>query len=152
MTAKVDFVVGFCLILLAVGIYYMTTQMPQKEAGLGPGDYPRVIVYGFGLLGSILSITSFSKLRKKKEDKEKKFEKGEILQVAYLVTCVALYLFILPYIGFIFLTPALMFTMMFIFGLRKWILMGIISVVTTIFVYILFDRFLLVLLPEFSLF
>ncbi len=151
MTAKVDFGVGVCLIILSAGVYYMTSKMPQKELGLGPGDYPRVIVYGLGMLGLILSIRSFFKIRKNPE-KEKKFEKGEILQVAYLILCVALYLTILPYLGFIILTPIFMFGMMYIFGLRKWLKMGIISVVATVIVYILFDRFFMVLLPELNLF
>lgn len=151
MTAKVDFVVGICLVILFAGIYYMTGKMPQKELGLGPGDYPRVVVYGLGIMGLILSVQSFLKIRKKTEA-EKKFERGEILQVFYLILWVALYFGILPYSGFILLTPIFMFGMMYIFGLKKWIKMGILSVVTTVIVYILFDKFFLVLLPEFNLF
>ena len=151
MTAKVDFFVGVFLIILFAGVYYMTGKMPQKDLGLGPGDYPRVIVSLLGLFGVLLSVQSVLKIRKK-EDKEKMFEKGEILQVFYLIVCVAVYLTILPFLGFIFLTPAFMFIMMLIFGLRKWIKMIIISLVTTIIIYVLFDRFFLVLLPEFSLF
>ena len=151
MTAKVDFFIGVGLIIIFAGVFYMTGKMPQKELGLGPGDYPRVIVYVLGFLGLLLSVQSIFKIRKKTE-KDKIFEKGEILQVFYLILCVAVYLTILAYLGFVVLTPIFMFVMMHIFGMRKWIKMVVISLVTTAIIYVLFDRFFLVLLPEFALF
>lgn len=151
MTAKVDFFIGIVLIILFAGIFYMTGKMPQKELGLGPGDYPRVIAYLIGFFGLLLSSQSVLKNRSN-PDKEIMFEKGEILQVSFLVVCVAVYLTIMPYFGFVILTPVFMFVMMYIFGLKKWIKMVIISLVSTAIIYVLFDRFFMVLLPEFSLF
>lgn len=154
MNVKVDFFVGIFLLVFSVGIFYMTGQMPQKEDGLGPGDYPRVIAYCVALLGFIQTVLSVRRMRRADQptSSPRIFEKREILNIFFLTVCVAVYLVALPYLGFIILTPFLMFMMMLLFGLRKWIKMIVVSVVSTAVVYFLFDKFFLVLLPRFSLF
>ena len=86
------------------------------------------------------------------ENKVSHYEKGELRQIFLLVLCVALYIKLVAYFGFILLTSPFIFLMMLIFGLREWIKMIIISVVSTAVIYVLFNNFLLVLLPRFNLF
>ncbi len=45
-----------------------------------------------------------------------------------------------------------MFAMMYIFGLRKWLKMVIISVSSMAVIYIVFNNLMYVLLPRFNLF
>jgi cell division protein FtsW (lipid II flippase) len=130
----------------------MAGKLPEAKKGLGPGDYPRVILGILFILGVILAGYAFYIYKKKTRQNENKFEKGEFKQVFLLVACVAFYIKIQAYLGFIILTPFFMFAMMYIFGLRKWIKMAAISIVSTAVIYIIFNNFLYVLLPRFNLF
>lgn len=152
MYPKFDFFVGlFVMVFASVG-HYMAGKLQTAPKGLGPGDYPMVILRVLFILGAILTGYAFYMHKKKSRPEGKKFEKGEFKQVFILFACVALYIKLVAYFGFIFLTPFFMFAMMYIFSLREWIRMTVISVVGTALIYIVFNNYLYVLLPRFNLF
>jgi hypothetical protein len=152
MTSTIDLFTGLFLIVFSVAAHIYAGSLPEVTRGLGPGDYPRVVLKGILVLGTILAATSVYHLRKSENPNVKKFEKGEFRQVVILVICIALYTALVRFFGFIILTPLFMFMMMLIFGLRKWVRMIVISVITTAVTYYLFNNLLLVLLPRFRLF
>lgn len=152
MHPKIDFFVGLFLIAFAAVGYYMAGLLPTAPKGLGPGDYPKVILGILFILGIILTGYAFYQMKKMTGKAKSSYEKGEIKLVILLVACVALYIKLQAYLGFIVSTPIFMFIMMYLFSMREWLKMALISIVTTAVVYILFNNFLYVLLPRFNLF
>ena len=152
MYPKIDFIIGLAIMVFAAVGRYMAGLLPPAKKGLGPGDYPKVILTIIFFLGMILAGNAFYQYRKKLGSKKKNFEKGEFKQVLLLAGTTALYIKIQFYFGYLFLTPVFMFVMMYLFGLRKWIKMAAISVVTGAATYIIFNNYLYVLLPRFNLF
>jgi hypothetical protein len=152
MYPKIDLLVGlFIMVFSAVG-QYMAGKLQTAPKGLGPGDYPMVILRVLFILGAIQTGYAFYTQKKKSGREGKKFEKGEFKQIFILFVCVALYIKLVAYFGFILLTPFFMFAMMYIFSLREWIRMAVISIVGTALIYIVFNNYLYVLLPRFNLF
>lgn len=152
MYPKTDFFIGLFLIALSAVGHIIAEQLPEVARGLGPGDYPQAVLRILFVLGLLLAGQAYYQLKKKPENVVSHYEKGELRQIFLLVLCVALYIKLVAYFGFILLTSPFIFLMMLIFGLREWIRMVIISVVSTAVIYVLFNNFLLVLLPRFNLF
>ena len=152
MYPKVDFIIGLLLVALSTVGYIIAEKLPEVEKGLGPGEYPQFVLTILFLLGLILSAYAYFQLKKNRTSPESNYEKGELKQIGLLVICVALYIRLVAYFGFILLTPFFIFLMMLIFGLRRYIKMIVISVIATAVIYVLFNNFLLVLLPRFNLF
>jgi putative tricarboxylic transport membrane protein len=153
MYAKVDFAIGIFLIIFSAAAHYLAGKMPAAKQGLGPGDYPKVILKVLFILGLSLAVSSFVRIRKAAgKNNVKNFDKNELKNVLILFLCVAVYIWLVNFLGFIILTPFFLFALMYILGLKKWFRMIAISVLTTAVVYLIFNRLLLVLLPRFSLF
>jgi hypothetical protein len=152
MYPKIDFFIGLFVLIFSAAGYMMAGNYPSVQKGLGPGDYPRVILGMLFLLGGIQAVYAFYKFRTIKQTDKKNYEKGEIKHVVLLITCVVVYIKALAYFGFPLLTPVFVFLLMYIFGLRKWIKMLVISFATTVLTFVIFEKFLYVLLPHFNLF
>jgi hypothetical protein len=152
MHPKVDLIVGLALMACSVAGYILAGQFPPAPKGLGPGDYPRVILGLLFLLGSILAGNAFYALRRSAGPGKRNYEPGELRQVFLLVAVVAAYIHLLSLFGYLYLTPVAVFVMMYLFGLRKWVTMAVISIVTSVSTFVLFNNYLYVLLPRFNLF
>ncbi len=152
MSARVDFFVGLFLIVLMVAAHLVAAPLPRVPRGLGPGDYPRVVISVLLILGALLAASGFYHLLKKQAQPDaRKFIGGEVKQVFVLVACIVLYLVLVRTFGYLLLTPFFMVAMMYLFGLRKWIKMLTIGVITSVVTYVIFNNFLYVLLPRFNL-
>ena len=165
MYPKIDLFVGLFIIVFSTAAHFIADKMPDAQRGLGAGDYPKIILKVLIVLGSIQAIYSgymyWKNLRQAKESQgavpaevtgKGKFDKGELKQVFILILCVALYIRLIALFGFILLTPFFLFALMFIFGLRKWLKMGIISILSTAILYVVFNDWFLVLLPRFNIY
>jgi putative tricarboxylic transport membrane protein len=156
MYPKVDFFIGFFMVVFSTVMYIVAGKFPAAKLGLGAGDWPKLILSVLFVLGMMLAGYSYycyrKQLRQGGGTSHGKYEKKELLHVLILCLCVAAYIRLVGLFGFILLTPFFLFALMFIFGLRKWIKMIIISVASTALVYFIFNDLLLVLLPRFTLF
>ena len=156
MYPKVDFFIGVFMVVFSTVMYIVADKFPAAEKGLGAGDWPKLILSVLFVLGLIQSGYSFYRYRKEVrqggETKQSKYEKKELLHVFILFLCVVAYIKLVGLLGFILLTPFFLFALMFIFGMRKWIKMVIISVVSTAVTYLIFNTLLLVQLPRFNLY
>jgi hypothetical protein len=150
MSPKVDLGTGIALEMLAVYVYLVADKMPKVKLGIGPGGYPTVVAIGLAILGAALIIQSL--LRIKKIPGEKKYTPYELLKVAILAAMVAGYIEGMRYAGFVVMTPIFLLAAMYMYGLRKPLKMVVISIVATVVVYVLFNKFFLVLLPQSTIF
>lgn len=152
MHSKVDFITGLCLMAFSIAGYLTAGQFPPAPKGLAPGDYPRAILGMLFILGGILAGNAFFTIKKKAFPDKKNFEKGELKQVFILVAVIAGYIQLLSVFGYLLLTPVVVFIMMYLYGLRKWVQMAVISIVTSVSTFVLFNNYMYVLLPRFNLF
>jgi putative tricarboxylic transport membrane protein len=152
MHSKVDFITGLCLIAFSIVGVVAAGNFPPAPKGLAPGDFPRAIFVLLFILGGILAGNAFYTIKKKAFPDKKSYEKGELKQVFVLVSVIAAYIQLLSVFGYLLLTPVVVFVMMYLYGLRKWVRMAVISIVTSVSTFVLFNNYMYVLLPRFNLF
>jgi hypothetical protein len=147
--SKVDFFTGLGLMGLSVGVYFLTQDMLKVPAGIGPGDYPRVIAVGLFVLGALLAVQS---LGKPGVTARALYPKGAAGRVTVLILLVLAYIRIMPYLGFLLSTPLFLVVAMLLFGVRKPLPILLSGVGVTLAVYGIFYSLFQILLPKFSLF
>jgi hypothetical protein len=152
MHTKVDFVTGLCLMAFSMAGYLAAGQFPPAQRGLAPADFPRAILGLLFILGGILSGNAFHAIRKQAAPDRKSYEQGELKQVFILAAVIGAYIQLLAVFGYLLLTPVVVFVMMYLYGLRKWVRMAVISIATSVCTFVLFNNYLYVLLPRFNLF
>lgn len=142
-----DVGIGIGIFLLGILVLIATLNMSKVSLGLSPGDYPRVISYVLIILGIILAIQGLN------EEEEKKLYSWENLKRVLLLTILGLiYVYLVHYIGFLYLTPFLMLATLYLFGYKKLILGILISILVTVIIHFVFFNIFHVPLPQFSLF
>ncbi len=65
MHPKVDFFIGLFLVAFSVVAFFIAGELPEAKKGLGPGDYPQVVLSTLFVLGVIQVGYSFFLQRKK---------------------------------------------------------------------------------------
>lgn len=143
-----DVGIGIGVVLWGIFILILTLGMPRSPLGLGPGDYPRIISYGLIITGVILIIQGL----KEGPSKKRIYSWDSLKRVILLIFLGLFYVYLVRYIGFLYLTPFLMLSVMYLFGYKK-LLWGIItSILFTLLVNFIFYNILKVPLPVFSIF
>lgn len=140
--------IGIGIILFGVFILLNALNMPDMLLGLGPGDFPEIVSIGLIICGFILTFQSFFISEKTK----KIYSKSSVKDVLILIFISLLYVYLVKYIGFLYLTPFLMLATMYLFGYKKLPYAIVISVIFTLLVYYVFYGIFKVPLPQFSLF
>jgi len=140
--------IGLGIILFGFFILINALNIPNSPLGLGPGDFPEIISIGLIICGIILFIQGL----KREEKLQKIYSKEALLNILILVILGLLYVYLVHYIGFLYLTPFLMFATMYLFGYKKIPYAIVISIVFTLLVYYIFYGIFKVPLPSFSLF
>ena len=140
--------IGIGIILFGVFILFNALNMPDMPLGLGPGDFPEIESIGLIICGFILTFQSFFIT----EENKKIYSKNSVKDVLILIFISLLYVYLVKYIGFLYLTPFLMLATMYLFGYKKLSQAIIISVIFTLLVYYVFYGIFKVPLPQFSLF
>ncbi|MGN0906332.1 MAG: tripartite tricarboxylate transporter TctB family protein [Bullifex sp.] len=132
------------LILSLAGIVFSIVSHYgfKVEWKLSPYLFPLVICIMLSLLSVSLIISGLSGM------KEGKKEKGDRRTfVLFLAEC-AVYLFALKYLGFLICTVILLGAIVHLLGERSWWKIVLISVVTSVIIYLLFGVYLGVMLPK----
>jgi hypothetical protein len=138
------------LAVLAASLFLFALTLGLKDNPLvpiGPGYYPRIVL---GITAAFaLALVLFDVW------KPKAYPKGETLNYLLVVEMFAvfgLYCGALPYLGFRISTLIYLGASNALLdvpkGLRGWARVAIVSVVTTVIVYYVFERYLTVLLPR----
>ena len=147
MSKRADFYTGIVIFLVAVAIYMNASQLPSDLVGIGAKGFPQFVAVCLGGLGILLSLTAFLKIRREGNDPAK-IEVKEIVLAALLVIGFALYLQLLKPLGYLIATPIFFFVFGAIYGDKKWLRLGITSVVFTIVVWLLFEKLFYIMLPH----
>ena len=147
--SKIDLLTGLGLMALSVGVYFLTQDMIRVPAGIGPGDYPRVIAVGLFVLGALLAVQSVGTSQ---ATPRSPYPPGAAVRVTALVVTVLVYIRLMPHLGFLLSTPLFLAAAMLLFGVRRTVLILASSVGVTLAVYGIFYSLFQILLPKFSLF
>ena len=147
MSKRVDFFSGIGIVCLAAGVWYMASLLPPAASGIGAGGFPKFVAVCLGILGAALSIQAY--LGMKKGDSSQTLpDKKELLYAAALAAVFFLYILVVKPLGYILSTILVFPVFMFIYGERRWLRMGVISVVFSVVTFYLFERVFDVFLPH----
>lgn len=148
--SKVDFFSGICIMIFSGIVYMLAEDMPKAELGIGPGDHPQFIVIILFILGLALAVQSYFK--KVSQENKKLYTKDNLIKVIAMLVLTFAYIQIMPYIGFLYLTPIYLLAAMLLFGMRNWLVSISVSIVFSVAMYWIFTTVFYVMLPEFTLF
>ena len=147
--SKVDFFSGIGIMGFSVIVFILGEGMPKAELGIGPGDYPKFFAVFLFVLG--LGLAAQSYLKRIKQNK-KFYSKDGIIHVGGLLLITFLYIWAMPYIGFLYLTPFYLVAAMLFYGAKKLFTVSAVSIGFSIAIYWLFTSIFQVMLPRFTLF
>lgn len=145
----------FSLFILAASLflYWVSGSFAKSTvlqgAHMGPSFWPRLILGALIVLSGIVAAGTVRRISRDKAWGEAllTFDRGKMRFFAALALCIA-YLFFLPLVGFVALTPLFMILFMLLLGEKSkgWII-GV-SLVMTAVVVILFTKAMYVPLPR----
>ena len=144
-----DLVIGVVFMALGLTVFLMANQLQTVKLGIGPAGFPKFIAVLLALLGAVMTVSALRHGVPKPQFKLEK--KPTMLFLAAVALCV-LYVILVPTVDFMLLTPFLMFGMMLLFGNRNYVMCAIVSVVTTVLVWLLFTKVFMIFLPTCRLF
>ena len=160
MTPKADSFIGVGMFCFAAVMFGIAKNMPSPATfGLGPGGYPMLVTGVLMLLGAILAIQGWLGQRRLSAAAEKDSSAGnkpvtlaELKGIALLAFSFWAYVFVVKYLGFLITTPVFLFLFLLQYGDRKWRQMILVSLISTVVSWALFNYAFLIALPDFYFF
>ena len=140
---------GLAVLAASLLLFGLTLGLPANPmVPIGPGFYPRIVLGLTALLGCWLLI---SDLKSKPKDAGLA-EKLNYAAVAIHFAVFAVYVAAMPYLGFRVATAAYVAAANALLepphGARGWLRVAAIALLSTLATYVIFERYLLVLLPR----
>lgn len=135
------------IILLFLAIFYLALSFRLPPYAFVPVDSD-VVPIGLGFLLIILSIVLYFSKDQEKEGDEERIPKSELPFILGIVGFIIAYIFFLEIIGFIVTTILFLFLCSLFLGYKRHVINGIVSITIPILIYLLFDSFLQVQLPQ----
>ena len=146
---RMDFFIGIVFISIGIAIYILSyTQAPGiSDWSLSPAFFPRlaaILICGLGLLLIVFEMVftkpDFGSVSKGIQLRTFFYVVGTIAIMIFYTLCI-------PWFGFIISTIITMAVMMVLYGLRRWLLIALISVCVPLFIYFFGLKVMLVLFP-----
>jgi len=158
-----DAVIGLIVVVMSVLLLFNTMGIPTPPiVPLGPAFYPRMLLALLLVMGMILFILDIFKRKpsgKRKGDKEKALkDEGWLIKYKKVIwgfTVFGLYILFIPIIGFYSSTAVVLVILQAILGYRgprQLPLFLIVSIITTVCIYLIFEKYLMVVFPKGHLF
>lgn len=140
-----------------MGVLALVYLMEGLELDYGTANMPREgfipLIVGLVLLACCVVLFAQEVLFRNKEQKDDAAVTQDneednfcIKKPFYLTVALLFYPLLLPYLGFLMLTPVLLFVAFRIFNYRTWLWSAIVAVVATAITYGVFEKWLVVLL------
>lgn len=140
---------GLLFVFLAIYWFVEAESMVKVDAGLGPGDYPRVVAVGLFVLGLILAASSLLEGLPRKAGA---MDRKAALRLIVFVAVTVVYVQLMKPLGFVLTTPFYLFFGIWFFGYRKYVIAAVCSVGMTAAIHVVFRMIFQVMLPELRLF
>lgn len=149
-----DMILNIVFIVFGIGIAVMIpSQVPQTATDLtmGPNFFPTfaaglmILVNGISLVLNYVQYTK-DKAKGGKEEFVQKTASNDQLRVITVLAIIAVYVFIMPIIGYIISTLLVVNVLLLILKVRKWYHYILVSAFTLV-IYYVFNNILYVMLP-----
>ena len=139
---------GLAVLAASLGLFWLTLDLkPSPLVPIGPGFYPRIVLGITAVLAASLVVFDFLAPAAAPKSENLNYRLVFIVFVVF-----GLYVGALPYLGFRIATAAFVAALQAVLdppkGARRWIVVGVTALVTTLVCYVLFERYLQVLLPR----
>jgi hypothetical protein len=151
-----DGVAGLICLALAIGMLVLTRGLPQSSfVPIGPDFYPRIVLVIMAVL-SVMLIASDLLSRRARATAASGAQPAPEARNYWLVgitfAVFAGYVVLLPLVGYRLATFLFMAALQTVFetprGARRWIVVLVSALATTILTYVVFEHYLSVLLPR----
>lgn len=133
----VDISAGGILLLLSVAGYLMAGQF-GNENPYGPDFFPKLILTLLAITSALLVVGAVLKLKKNSESSPIQIDRSTVGKILLLVGVLIAYILLFFVAGFIVSTILFLLVAQWIFGVRKLVLLGTVSVVLPIVLYFVF--------------
>ncbi|MGD9042927.1 MAG: tripartite tricarboxylate transporter TctB family protein [Desulfobacterales bacterium] len=146
-------IIASIVIVCFTGFYaYLTSQLPARNLPntLGSAFMPWLLATLLFCLAVCLLITNA--VRGTREDSNANISLKEGFSVIFLALFVYVYVKAIQAFGFIVVTPFFLAALMWISGARKWKEIVLLSIASTLGIYIFFQKIFKVILPHGTLF
>ncbi len=140
-------VILFLVSVFGVVMSFVSHKDFNVEWKLSPYLFPLII--SFFLL--ILSLSIISQGLKNESEKEEK-SKVDIKSLLIFGLVCTVYLLVFNFLGFVLSTIILLVLLMMLLGERRWWFILLVSVISSVFIYLLFAKYLSVMLPKGKIF
>jgi hypothetical protein len=147
-----DGLTGLVVLAASLVLYALTLDLKDNPlVPLGPGFYPRIVLGLTAVLAAAL--VAFDLLARRRGRPVARAMAGRNYRLVLAVFVVfGLYVALLPYLGFRIATLAfvagLQSTLEPPRGWKGWLVVAVTAAATTVIAYLVFERYLLVLLPR----
>ena len=146
-------IIASIVIMIFTGFYaYFTSQLETRNLPntLGSAFMPWLLATLLFILAVCLLITNAIRGTQEKANPKVSFKEG--LSVIFLTGFVYVYIKAIQVFGFITITPFFLAVLMWISGARKWKEITLLSIASTLGIYLFFQKIFKVLLPHGTLF
>lgn len=137
----------FVVSVFGISMSFISHKDFNVEWKLSPYLFPLIISF-------FLFILSISIIMQGLKDESEKKEKGKIDIKSLLIfglVCI-LYLLVFNFLGFVLSTIILLVLLMMLLGERRWWFILLVSVISSLIIYLLFAKYLSVMLPKGKIF
>jgi len=149
---RANIIASIVIVLFTVFYGYLTSQLPSRNLPntLGSAFMPWLLAtLLFGLSVCLLITNAF---RGTRENSNANISLKEGFSVVFLTVFVYFYVKAIQLFGFIAITPFFLAALMWISGARKWKEIVILSIASTLGIYLFFQKVFKVILPHGTLF
>lgn len=143
-----DFLVGCAMIIISIIFFVAADKMPDSARGIGPGNYPKFVCVLLFILGLVQALRIVITEKGIPMIDWSGVDKRSLVRALIMFVAIVAYYYLMRIIGFPITTMVFLFGSMMFFGYKHKVKAAIISIVFTLFVYILFVRVFQVLLPS----
>ena len=139
-----ELVIGIICIALGAVVFIAAGNLQQVKLGIGPAGMPKFVSVLLMVLGLAQTFTALKAgVNPPKFDVDKRaatlFASAVAMSVAYVL--------LVDMIGFLIMTPLLLIGLMWLFGERNIVKMAVISIITTMCIWLLFTEVFMIFLP-----
>ena len=149
---KANIIASIVIVLFTVFYGYLTSQLPSRNLPntLGSAFMPWLLASLLFGLSVCLLVTNA--IRGTREDSSANISIKEGFSVIFLTIFVYVYVKAIQFFGFIMITPFFLAALMWISGARKWKEIVLLSIASTLGIYVFFQKIFKVILPHGTLF
>ncbi|MDP2241266.1 MAG: tripartite tricarboxylate transporter TctB family protein [Burkholderiales bacterium] len=147
-----DGIAGLVCLATSLGLFAATIGLPEASllVPIGPGFYPRIVLGITVLLSAILIVTDFAGRARRPAITAGVPANYRLVLITFSI--IGIYIALLPSLGFRIATFAFVSVLQVALepprNRNNWLRVLIVAVVTTLITYLVFERYLSVLLPR----